>query len=78
MDSLYGMTLQKGNTDTMVDFIACAIGAVVTMLLVAFYRNGVIGKNKEAIKEERRKIKEQRLLKEKLYREYLESKGEEQ
>lgn len=78
MDSLYGMTLQKGNTDTMVDFIACAIGAVVTMLLVAFYRNGVIGKNKEAIKEERRKIKEQRLLKEKLYREYLDSKGEEQ
>lgn len=78
MDSLYGMTLQKGNTDTMVDFIACAIGAVVTMLLVAFYRNGIIGKNKEAVKEERRKIKEQRLLKEKLYREYLESKGEEQ
>ncbi len=78
MDSIYGMTLQKGNTDTMVDFIACAIGAVVTMLLVSFYRNGVIGKNKEAIKEERSKAKEQQLLKEKLYREYLETKGEEQ
>ena len=49
MDSLYGMTLQRGNTDTMVDFIACAVGAVVTMLLVAFYRNGVIGKNKEGV-----------------------------
>ena len=76
MDSLYGMTLQRGNTDTMVDFIACAVGAVVTMLLVAFYRNGVIGKNKEAIKEERRLINEQRLLKEKLYREYIQSKEE--
>ena len=76
MDSLYGMTLQRGNTDTMVDFIACAVGAVVTMLLVAFYRNGVIGKNKEAIKEERRLINEQHLLKEKLYREYIQSKEE--
>lgn len=78
MDSLYGMTLQKGNTDTMVDFIACAIGAVVTMLLVAFYRNGIIGKNKEEVKEERRLINEQRLLKDKLYREYVESKGDKQ
>ena len=74
MDSLYGMTLQKGNTDTMVDFICCSVGAVLTMLLVAFLRNGVIGKNKEAIKEERRQVKEIRLLKEKLYKEYLESK----
>ena len=78
MDSIYGMTLQKGNADTMVDFISCAIGAVVTMLLVAFYRNGLIGKNKEAIKEERRQINEQRLLKEKLYREYIESREEKQ
>ncbi len=78
MDSLYGMTLQKGNTDTMVDFIACAIGAVVTMLLVAFYRNGIIGKNKDEVKEERRLINEQRLLKDKLYREYVESKGDKQ
>ena len=78
MDSLYGMTLQKGNADTMMDFITCAVGAVVTMLLVSFYRNGLMGKNKEAVKEERRQINEQRLLKEKLYREYLESKGEKQ
>ena len=78
MDSLYGMTLQKGNADTMMDFITCAVGAVVTMLLVSFYRNGLMGKNKEAVKEERRQINEQRLLKEKLYRDYLESKGEKQ
>ncbi len=76
MDSLYGMTLQKGNTDTMVDFISCAVGAVITMLFVAFLRNGIIGKNKEKIKAERESLKEERLLKDKLYREYLESKGE--
>ena len=52
MDKLYGMTLQKGNTDTMVDFISCAVGAVITMLFVSFLRNGIIGKNKEKVKEE--------------------------
>ncbi len=74
MDSIYSMTLQKSNTDTMVDFISCAVGAVITMLLVSFYRNGIIGKNKEKIREERRKEKEKRLIKEKLYLEYLNSK----
>jgi hypothetical protein len=74
MDSLYGMTLQKGNSDTMMDFISCSVGAVITMLFVAFLRNGVIGKDKEKIKEEKRLLKEERLLKEKLYKEYLESK----
>ena len=78
MDSLYGMTLQKGNTDTMVDFISCAIGAVVTMLLVSLYRNGVIGKNKEAIKSERLRLKEHQALKEKLYNDYIQSKEEKQ
>jgi uncharacterized membrane protein YjdF len=78
MDSLYGMTLQKSNTDTMVDFITCAIGAVVTMLLVSFYRNGVIGKNKKAVKAERLKLREQQALKEKLYNEYIQSKEEKQ
>ncbi len=77
MDSIYGMTLQKGNADTMVDFIACAVGAVVTMLLVAFYRNGLVGKNKEKVKEERRLINEERLLKDRLYKEYLKSREEE-
>ena len=76
MDKLYGMTLQKGNTDTMMDFISCAIGAVITMLLVAFLRNGIIGKNKEKIKEERRLEKEKRLLKDKLYLDYINSQEE--
>ena len=77
MDKLYKMTLQKGNTDTMVDFISCAIGAVVTMLLVAFYRNGIIGKNKAEVKEMRRLENEKRLLKDKLYADYLKSKEDE-
>lgn len=76
MDMLYGMTLQKGNTDTMVDFISCAIGAVITMLFVAFLRNGIIGKNKEQVKEERRLENEKRLLKDKLYLDYINSKEE--
>ncbi len=76
MDKLYGMTLQKGNTDTMVDFISCAVGAVITMLFVAFLRNGIIGKNKEQVKEERRLINEKRLLKDKLYLDYINSKEE--
>lgn len=77
MDKLYGMTLQKGNTDTMVDFISCAVGAVVTMLLVAFYRNGIIGKNKAEVKEMRRLENEKRLLKDKLYADYIKSKEDE-
>ncbi len=76
MDSLYGMTLQKGNTDTMVDFISCAVGAVITMLLVAFLRNGIIGKDKDKIREERKLESEKRLLKDKLYKEYIKSKEE--
>ncbi len=76
MDKLYGMTLQKGNTDTMMDFISCAIGAVITMLLVAFLRNGIIGKNKGKIQEERRLEKEKRLLKDKLYLDYINSQEE--
>lgn len=76
MDKLYGMTLQKGNTDTMVDFISCTVGAVITMLFVAFLRNGIIGKNKEKVKEERRSENEKRLLKDKLYLDYINSKEE--
>lgn len=76
MDQLYGLDLQKGNSDTMGDFICCAVGSVLAMLLVAFLRNGVIGKNKAKIKEQRRLEKEERLLKEKLYKNYLENKGE--
>ena len=76
MDKLYGMTLQKGNTDTMVDFISCAVGSVITMLFVAFLRNGIIGKNKEKVKKERRLENEKRLLKDKLYLDYINSKEE--
>lgn len=76
MDQLYGLDLQKGNSDTMGDFICCAVGSVLAMLLVAFLRNGVIGKNKAKIKEQRRLEKEEKLLKEKLYKNYLENKGE--
>lgn len=79
MDKLYKMTLQRGNDDTMIDFIACAIGAVMAMFLVAFLRNGIIGKNKEKIKEMRQKETEKRLLKDRLYDEYIKNqKGEEE
>lgn len=77
MDKIYKMTLQKGNTDTMVDFISCAVGSVLTMLFVAFLRNGIIGKNKENVKEERRLENEKRLLKDKLYLDYINSKENE-
>lgn len=78
MDQIYGLNLQKSNTDTMVDFICCSIGAVLAMFLVAFIRNGIIGKNKDKIKEQRRLENEKRLFKDKLYAEYLEAqKGKE-
>lgn len=78
MDSIYGMNLQRRETgvlDTMTDFCICAAGSVLGMLLVAFLRNGIIGKNKQKIREENRKKEEVRLLKDKLYEDYL--KGEE-
>lgn len=78
MDKLYKMTLQRGNDDTMVDFIACAIGAVLAMFLVAFLRNGIIGKNKEEIKKMRQKENEKRLLKDRLYEEYMKNNKEEE
>jgi hypothetical protein len=46
------------------------------MLLVSFLRNGIIGKDKEKVREERRFENEKRLLKDKLYKEYLDSKEE--
>jgi uncharacterized membrane protein YjdF len=77
MHKLYKMTLQRGNTDTMVDFIACAIGAVIAMFLVAFLRNGIIGKDKENVKKARQLENEKRLLKDELYNEYIKNqKGE--
>ncbi len=81
MDSIYGLDLQireSGVTDTMVDFIMCAIGAVIGMLLITFLRNGMIGKNKEKVKEFNKEQERVRLLKEELYAEYIENqkKGE--
>lgn len=78
MDSIYGLNLQRRETgvlDTMTDFCVCAAGSVLGMLLVAFLRNGIIGKNKHKIREENRKKEEIRLLKDRLYEAYL--KGEE-
>lgn len=78
MDSIYGLNLQRRETgvlDTMTDFCVCAAGSVLGMLLVAFLRNGIIGKNKHKVREENRKKEEIRLLKDRLYEAYL--KGEE-
>lgn len=78
MDRIYGMNLQcsspdseAGLIDTMVDFIMCSIGSVAGMLIISFLRNGIIGKNRNEVKEKRRLENEKRLLKEKLYSEYM-------
>lgn len=46
-------------------------GLAFRMFGIAFLRNGVIGKNKAAVKEQRRLENEKRLLKDKLYEEYI-------
>lgn len=80
MDRIYGMTLQcsapdteAGLIDTMIDFIMCSAGSLLGMFSISFLRNGVIGKNREKVKEERRLENEKRLLKDRLYKEYLEN-----
>lgn len=78
MDSIYGLNLQRRETgvlDTMTDFCVCAAGSLIGMLLVAFLRNGIIGKNKDKVRAENRKKEEIRLLKDKLYEEYLKGEG---
>ena len=57
MDRLYGLALQcsspmseAGLIDTMVDFIIAAAGALIGMFIVAFYRNGKIGKHKKQVR----------------------------
>ena len=59
MDRVYGYQLQTsqllseiGLRDTMEDTICCVVGSVIGMFLVAFYRNGIIGKNRKAIRAE--------------------------
>lgn len=85
MDRIYGMNLQcsapdteYGLIDTMCDFIVCSVGSVIGMFTVSFLRNGIIGKNKEKVKEQRRLENEKRLLKDKLYKEYMENHGGEE
>lgn len=59
MDRVYGYMLQtsnvlseKGLVDTMEDFICCVVGSLIGMFAVAFYRNGIIGKNRKKIRAE--------------------------
>ena len=59
MDRVYGYQLQTsqllseiGLRDTMEDTICCVVGSVIGMFLVAFYRNGIIGKNRKALRAE--------------------------
>lgn len=63
MDRLYGYRLQQsailsesGLTDTMGDLILCAVGSLLGMFVVAFYKNGLIGRGR---KERRQRVKEQ-------------------
>ncbi len=57
MDRLYGYTLQQsfildegGLVDTMVDLILGGAGALIGMFFVAFSKNGIIGKNRKAVR----------------------------
>lgn len=59
MDRVYGYTLQTsdiiseiGLKDTMEDFVCCVVGSVLGMFAVAFYRNGIIGKNRKQLRAE--------------------------
>lgn len=57
MDRLYGYTLQQsfildegGLLDTMLDLILASAGALVGMFFVAFTKNGIVGKNRKAVR----------------------------
>ena len=85
MDRIYGLNLQcsspdseYGLIDTMWDFIMCSAGALTGMFSIAFLRNGIIGKNRKKVREQRKAENEKRLLKEKLYREYIKNHGGEE
>lgn len=78
MDRLYGMQLQcstpiseAGLLDTMWDFIIATAGALAGMFLVAFYRNGKLGKNKKAVRERIAREKRESECKEQLWEAYL-------
>ena len=78
MDRLYGMSLQCseptseiGLLDTMTDFIVAAAGGLAGMFLVAFYKNGKIGKNKKAVRARIAREKQEAQIKEQLFEDYL-------
>ena len=80
MDRVYGLLLQNslpmsdaGLTDTMVDIIMSSIGAVIGMLLVVFYNNGILGSHKELYKQRAKELEEKEELKEQLLKDYLEN-----
>ena len=57
MDRLYGYVLQKsdilseaGLIDTMLDLILASAGGLFGMFFVAFSKNGIIGKNRKAVR----------------------------
>ncbi len=59
MDRVYGYELQTsqilseiGLRDTMEDTVCCVVGSVIGMFAVAFYRNGIIGKNRKNLRAE--------------------------
>ncbi|MBO4338610.1 MAG: hypothetical protein K5755_04145 [Clostridiales bacterium] len=83
MDRLYGLHLQRslptsdcGLTDTMVDLIIGVAGALIAMLYIAFKRNGVIGKDKNRIKQQKQRENEQAAEKERVWQDYLLKKRE--
>ncbi|MEG0546006.1 MAG: hypothetical protein RR552_02345 [Oscillospiraceae bacterium] len=78
MDRIYGMQLQRsiptseiGLLDTMFDFICDAIGAIIGMFLVAFYKNGLLGKHKKELRAKIKKEEQLEELKNRLLEDYL-------
>ena len=78
MDRLYGLALQcsspmseAGLIDTMVDFIIAAAGALIGMFIVAFYRNGKIGKHKKQVRARILREKKDAERKDRLWEAYV-------
>lgn len=83
MDRLYGLHLQRstplsdsGLVDTMVDLILGVAGGLFTMLFVSFRRNGVIGKNRKRIKEQKARENEMYEEKEMVWQAYVKRRQE--
>ena len=55
----------------MTDFIVAAAGGLAGMFLVAFYKNGKIGKNKKAVRARIAREKQEAQIKEQLFEDYL-------